>query len=51
MYYNSLKYYAKIPNVFVTFIQIPLFEQYSLEKDLHLFTKFLENIKNIYLKE
>ena len=51
MYYNSLKYYAKIPNVFVTFIQIPLFEHYSLEKDLHLFTKFLENIKNIYLKE
>ena len=50
IYYNSLHYYSKIPNVFTTFIQIPLFEHYSLEQDLNLFTKFLENIKTIYLK-
>ena len=50
IYYNSLQYYSKIPNVFTTFIQIPLFKHYSLEQDLNLFSKFLENIKTIYLK-
>ena len=46
---NSLKYYVNIPKVFVTFIQIPLFEKYFIEQDLNLFKKFLENIKIIYL--
>ncbi len=49
IFYNSLKYYVNIPNAFVTFIQIPLFEKYFLEEDLNLFKKFLENIKIIYL--
>ena len=51
IFYKSLKYYEKIPNVLVTFIHIPFFEKYSLEQDLNFFQKFLDNVKNIYLKE
>ena len=49
IFYKSLKYYEKIPNVLVTFIHIPFFEKFSLEQNLNLFQKFLDNIKNIYL--
>ena len=51
IYYKSLKYYEKIPNVLVTFIHIPLFKNYSLEQNLDLFQRFLENVKTLYLKE
>ena len=50
IFYKSLKYYEKRPNVLTTFIHIPLFNQYSLEQDLNFFGRFLENVKNIYLK-
>ena len=50
IFYNSLKYYEKTPNVLATFIHIPLFEKYSLEQDLNFFKRFLENIKNIYIQ-
>ena len=50
IFYKSLKYYEKIPNVISTFIHIPFFEKYSLEQDLDFFTKFLDNIKSLYLK-
>ena len=50
IYYKSLKYYEKISNVLVTFIHIPLFEKYSLEQNLELFKRFLENVKTLYLK-
>ena len=49
IFYKSLKYYEKIPNVLVTFIHIPFFEKFSLEQNLNLFQKFLDNVKNIYL--
>ena len=51
IFYKSLKYYEKIPNVLVTFIHIPFFEKFSLEQNLELFQKFLDNIKTLYLKE
>ena len=49
IFYNSLKYYVNIPNVFVIFIQIHFLENYFLEQDLNLFKKTLENKKVIYL--
>lgn len=51
IFYKSLKYYEKIPNVLVTFIHIPFFEKYSLEQNLDLFQRFLENVKSLYIKD
>ena len=50
IFYKSLKYYEHTPNVIATFIHIPLFEKYPLEQDIIFFKKFLEIIKNIYIK-
>lgn len=49
IYYTSLKKYQNAENVLVTFIHIPLFETFSMENDLNLFGKFLDNVSKKYL--